>query len=303
MKMTSLICGLVLTLSFIGCSKKEASTPQQIITVDGSSTVFPITEAMAEEFQKTAPNVRVTIGVSGTGGGFKKFTAGEVDINNASRTIKEEEKAKALEHQIEYVEIPVAFDGITIVVNPKNTWAKDMTKEELHKIWAAESTVKTWDQVRAGWPKKEIKLYGPGTDSGTFDYFTEAVNGKAQSCRADFTKSEDDNVLVQGVAGDEGALGFFGYSYYISNKDKVNLVAINGILPTIETINNATYAPLSRKVFIYVNKKSLKEKAELQNFIRFYLQSAPKLVAEIGFVALSSAEYEGQLQATQAASK
>ncbi|MEM7261534.1 MAG: PstS family phosphate ABC transporter substrate-binding protein, partial [Planctomycetota bacterium] len=237
-----------------GCSSGGTSE-RLMVSVDGSSTVFPITEAVAEEFQKEHPNVRVTVGISGTGGGFKKFTKGEIDINDASRPIKGKEITKAEEEKVEFIEIPVAFDGISVVAHPKNSFLNDITAEELKKIWEPGSQVKTWSQIRSSWPNEEIKLYGPGTDSGTFDYFTEAINGESQACRKDFTASEDDNVLVRGVSNDQHSLGFFGFAYYKENADKLKVVPVNGgdgaVAPSMESINKGTYQPLSRPIFIY----------------------------------------------------
>ena len=257
------------------------------VRVDGSSTVFPITEAVAEEFRGVAPKVRVTVGISGTGGGFKKFCIGETDINDASRPIKSKEMAQAAENGIEFIELPVAYDGLTVVVNPKNKFVDKLTVAELHEIWKPESTVKTWKDVRPGWPAEEIGLYGPGHDSGTFDYFTEVVNGESKACRADFTASEDDNVLVQGVAGDPNALGFFGFAYYIENTDKLRAVPIDngkgGVAPSLETVRDHSYAPLSRPIFIYVARKAA-DRPEVSAFIDFYLESAASLVSEVGYV-------------------
>lgn len=276
-------------------SPAAAGKLEGTVRIDGSSTVFPITEAVAEEFAAVQPRVRVTVGVSGTGGGFKKFTVGETDINDASRPIKDKEIAKASEGGIEFIELPVAFDGISVVVNPENGFCNSLTVDELYKIWNPDSTVKTWQDVRPEWPARPIKLYGPGTDSGTFDYFTEAINGKSQSCRADFTASEDDNVLVQGIAGDVDALGFFGFAYYVENQDRLKVVPIDHgdgpVTPTMETISGGTYQPLSRPIFIYVSKASA-QRPEVQEFVKFYLTSAPQLVAEVGYVALPSTVYD-----------
>jgi phosphate transport system substrate-binding protein len=265
------------------------------VRIDGSSTVFPISEAMAEEFAQEQPKVRVTVGISGTGGGFKKFTVGETDINDASRPIKGVEVEKAAEKGIQFIELPVAFDGLSVVVNPKNDWVDQLTVEELKKIWQPGSTVEKWSDVREGFPDRPIKLYAPGTDSGTFDYFTEAINGKSQACRPDFTASEDDNVLVQGIAGDENALGFFGFAYYVENQSRVKIVPIDGgdgpVAPSTETINNGTYQPLSRPLFIYVSKAAAK-RPEVQAFVNFYLESAPELVGQVGYVALPGRVYE-----------
>jgi phosphate transport system substrate-binding protein len=264
------------------------------IHIDGSSTVFPITEAVAEEFRAAQPNVRVSVGFSGTGGGFKKFAVGETDINDASRPIKPEEMAKCAEHSIGFIELPVAYDGLSVLVNPKNDFVDHLTVAELNAIWKPESSVKTWKDVRPEWPAEEISLYGPGVDSGTFDYFTEVINGKSQACRSDFTASEDDNVLVQGIAGDRYSLGFFGYAYYVENRDKVKIVPVDGgsgpVAPTIETINNGSYSPLSRPIFIYVTTAAA-ARPEVGAFVDFYLQNAPALVAEVGYVALPDAVY------------
>lgn len=268
------------------------------IRIDGSSTVFPITEAVAEEFLAAHPEVKVPVGVSGTGGGFKKFIGKETDINAASRPIKEAEAASAKAAGINYTVLEVAYDGISIVVNKANTWATSMTVAELKTLWSPDSKVKTWKEIRPEWPDEALKLYAPGTDSGTFDYFTETINGKSGSIRTDFVASEDDNVLVQGVAGDKNAIAFFGFAYYEANMDKLSLVGIdNGkgaILPTFETIKDGTYAPLSRPLFLYVNNEAL-ARPEVKTFLRFYLQSAPTLVKEVGYVALPADKYTAGL--------
>ena len=306
------ILAMILVISMIalaGCDSKPAEQTAQEpakeevklsgeIKIDGSSTVFPITEAIAEEFRAVYPDVKIPVGVSGTGGGFKKFVAKETDINDASRPIKSQEAADAASAGVEYVELKVAFDGLSVLVNPSNTWVDYLTVDELKKIWAPDSTVKTWKDVRAEWPAEEIKLYAPGTDSGTFDYFTEEINGKSGVIRPDFIGSEDDNVLVQGIAGDKNALGFFGFAYYEENKDKLKIVKIdngNGAIePTFDTIKDGSYAPLSRPLFIYVNKASL-EKPEVKEFITFYLETAKDIVKEVGYVALPDEEYAAGL--------
>ncbi|MGQ0720346.1 MAG: PstS family phosphate ABC transporter substrate-binding protein [Candidatus Eiseniibacteriota bacterium] len=298
MRRTHRVLGTLTIAAALGAAAGAACAGGKLsgsIHVDGSSTVFPITEAVAEEFRGVQPNVRVSVGFSGTGGGFKKFAVGETDINDASRPIKAEEMAKAAEHGIGFIELPVAYDGLSVVVNPKNDFVDHLTVEELHRIWMAESQVKTWKDVRPEWPAEKISLYGAGTDSGTFDYFTEVINGKAQSCRSDFTASEDDNVLVQGIAGDRWSLGFFGYAYYAENRDKVRAVPVDGgagpVSPTSETINNGTYAPLSRPIFIYVTTTAA-ARPEVSSFVSFYLESAPQLVSEVGYVPLPDAVYE-----------
>ena len=275
-----------------------------IIKVDGSSTVFPITEAVAEEFQKSKKGaVNVTVGVSGTGGGFKKFCRGETDISDASRPILKKEMDVCKEAGIRYVELPVAFDALTVVVNPKNDWIKSMTVEELKKMWEpeAQGKIMKWSDVNPKWPNEKIALFGAGADSGTFDYFTDAINGKEKASRGDFTASEDDNVLVQGVSRDKHAIGYFGLAYYVENKDKLKAVPIvakganKAIEPSLETVMAGTYQPLARPIFIYVAEKSM-AKPEVKEFVNFYLKNAPKLVKEVGYVPLSQAHYDQALK-------
>ncbi|WP_373229498.1 PstS family phosphate ABC transporter substrate-binding protein [Cohnella sp.] len=271
------------------------------IDIDGSSTVFPLTEAVAEEFLKTNKDVRVPVGVSGTGGGFKRFCAGETAISNASRPIKASEKKACKEKGISYLEFTVAYDGLSVLVNKSNTFVDKLTVAELNAIFKPDSTVKTWKDVRSSWPNETIKIYSPGADSGTFDYFTEVINGKAQASRNDkqITFSEDDNTLVSGISGDKNAIGYFGYSYYVENKDKLKVVPIDGgkgaITPNAKTIANGTYAPLSRPLFIYVQKKAM-SRPEVKAYVKFYLQNASKLSTEIGFIPLSSNWYKTQLK-------
>jgi len=259
------------------------------ILIDGSSTVFPITEAVAEEFNKEQRNVKVTVGIAGTGGGFQKFCAGETSISDASRPISASEREACAAKGIEYVELPVAYDALSVVVNPQNNWATCITIAELKKMWEppAQGTVNAWQQVKADWPNNPLKLFAPGTDSGTFDYFTERVNGKAQSSRGDFTASEDDNVLVTGVAGDRNAIGYFGLAYYLENTSKIKALTVDGgngtcVAPSAQTVENGTY-PLSRPLFIYV-KKSDVQKPEVKAFVDFYVKNAPKLAADVGYV-------------------
>ena len=291
---------LSLTLVWSPSYGAKKSLKGQVL-VDGSSTVFPITEAVAEEFRSEFPRIRVAIGVSGTGGGFKKYLKGETDMNNASRKIKDKEVKLAAKNKVKFQEIAVAYDGITVVVSRKNKWVDYLTVSELNKIWKPGSKVKTWKDVRSTWPAKPIRLYGPGTDSGTFDYFTEAINGKSHVSRSDYTKSEDDNVLVQGVADDELALAYFGFSYYQENKSRLKVVPVSltsgkkPVAPTLTTINNGSYKPLARPVFIYVNPKSVKEKPSVYEFTKFYLKNAKKLVKEVGYVPLPDAQYKAQL--------
>jgi phosphate transport system substrate-binding protein len=292
---------LLIVLALLGVSagcKKSGSGGQ--IKVDGSSTVFPITEAVAEEFQKTSES-KVTVGISGTGGGFKKLCTGETDISDASRPIKPSEVELCQKNGVKYVELPIAYDGLAILVNPKNDWAAHMTVAELKRLWQpeAQGQIKRWNQVRDGWPDKEIHLYGPGVDSGTYDYFTEAVVGKEHSSRGDYTSSEDDNVIVQGIARDPLALGFFGYAYYAENKDKLRVVPIddgkpeNGagpIAPSIESVRNGSYQPLSRPIFVYVSTRSL-DKPEVSAFVKFYLEQGRPLVQEVGYIPLPERAY------------
>jgi phosphate transport system substrate-binding protein len=300
-KRSSIVLAGMLALVIAATGYAGSRVLKGTVKVDGSSTVFPITEAVAEEFGmlKEHRKIRVTVGVSGTGGGFKKFLAGETDINDASRPIKQSEIDKARKNGVQYIELPVAYDGLSVVINKKNTWVDYLTVAELHKIWKRGSTVKTWKDIRPNWPDQKIRLYGPGTDSGTFDYFTEVINGKSQASRSEFTKSEDDNVLVNGVAGDKGSLGYFGFAYYVENKDKLKVVPIRQgnkkpVAPTITTINNGSYAPLSRPIFIYVNLQSAK-RPEVREFIRFYLKHATELVTEVGYVPLPDQDYQKYL--------
>jgi phosphate transport system substrate-binding protein len=284
-----------------GSTSEGGSGSPAIIQVDGSSTVFPISEAVAEEFQKANPSVRVTVGISGTGGGFQKFCRGETDISDASRPIRPAEIEACQKAGIEYVELPVAYDGLAVVVNPKNSWATSMTVAELKTLWAPEAQGKVlrWNQVRPGWPDREIRLFGAGVDSGTYDYFTEAIVGKEGASRGDFTSSEDDNVLVQGVSSDELALGFIPIAYVEQNQAKLKLVPIddgaadNGdgpILPSAETVRNGTYQPLSRPLFIYVTTKSA-DRPEIQRFVAAFFAGA-ELIREVGYVELTPQIYE-----------
>tara|TARA_R110000824_G_scaffold336_11_gene2385 strand:+ start:33564 stop:34514 length:951 start_codon:yes stop_codon:yes gene_type:complete len=292
------ISGLMLGLSACSGGDQSSDDPNRlsgVVSIDGSSTVFPVSEAVAEEFLAIQPGVRVTVGVSGTGGGFQKFSAGEIDISDASRLIKDSESEAAQANGIDYLEIPVAFDGLSVVVNKDNTWVDYLTIAELKMIWQPGSTVDSWNDVRPEWPDQPMRLYGPGTDSGTFDYFTEVINGDSGSSRPDYTASEDDNVLVQGISGDLSSLGFFGYAYYIANEDVLKLVPIDGgtgpVSPSDTTINNGAYSPLSRPIFIYVSKPSA-ARPEVRAFVEFYLEQAPALAAEVGYVAMPAAEYQ-----------
>jgi phosphate transport system substrate-binding protein len=282
-----------------GCGGKEpasssagARAEAPVVRIDGSSTVFPIAEAVSEEFQAGERGaIRVTVGLSGTGGGFKKLCRGDTDIANASRPILTEEMEACRKAGIQFMELPIAFDAITVVVNPQNDWIKSMSIADLKKIWepAAQGTITKWNQVRPEWPDAPLMLFGPGADSGTFDYFTEAVVGKAKSSRGDYTASEDDNVLVQGVEHNKNALGYFGFAYYISHTDRMRAVPIEGnggsVAPSLSAVAEGTYQPLSRPLFIYVNALAAK-RPEVAKFIEFYLTEGSKLAAEVGFVPL-----------------
>ena len=271
---------------------------EQVVKIDGSSTVYPITEAVAEEFQK-ATGTKVTVGISGTGGGFKKFTRGETDVQDASRPIKEEEVTAAKEGGVEYLELPIAYDALTVVVNAKNDWMDSIKISDLKKIWEpeAQGKITKWNQIRPEWPAKEIKLYGAGSDSGTFDYFTEAVNGKSKSSRGDYTASEDDNVLVQGVEGDRYAMGYMGYSYYAAHQKRLKALGIEwdakgkpAVKPSEEAVLSGTYNPLARPLFIYVNVKSL-EKPEVKKFVEFYVKNVDRLAKEVKYIPLPEDAY------------
>ena len=275
----------------------------QLVKVDGSSTVFPVTEAVAEDFQKAKKGaMKVTVGISGTGGGFKKFCRGETDISNASRPILKSEMEECRKLGIEYYELPVAFDALTVVVHPKNTFVKQLTVAELKKMWepAAQGKVMKWNQVNPAWPDAPLKLFGAGADSGTFDYFTEAIVGKAKSSRGDFTASEDDNVLVQGVSRDANALGFFGFAYYVENKAKLKAVPIvndkgKPVEPSMEAVLAGTYQPLARPIFIYVNAKSM-ARPEIREFTEYYMKHGAKLATEVKYVPLPDKAYTTNLE-------
>jgi phosphate transport system substrate-binding protein len=301
---------LSIALALSACGQKPAdgeaaapALPTQVPTIgiDGSSTVYPITEAVAEEYQiANQGKVRVTVGVSGTGGGFKKFCRGEIQVSNASRPILEAEIAACREAGVQYIELPVAFDALTVAVNPQNTWLEAVTIDELKTMWApeAQGVVLNWNQVNPAWPDADLKLFGAGADSGTFDYFTEAVVGKAKASRGDFTASEDDNVLVTGVSSDANALGFFGFAYYRENQERLRAVPVKasadaaGVLPSLETVLDGTYTPLSRPVFIYVNAKAAAERPEVRAFVEYYLKESADLITEVGYVPLPERAYQ-----------
>jgi len=294
----SKIAALVVAMD--GTGVMYATSFAQIVKVDGSSTVYPITEAVAEEFQKAKKNaVKVTVGISGTGGGFKKFCRGETDISDASRPILKKEMDDCKAAGIEYIELPVAFDALTVVINPKNTFLKSISVAELKKMWepAAQGKIMKWNQINPAWPDAPLKLFGAGSDSGTFDYFTEAVVGKAKSSRGDYTASEDDNVLVQGVSRDVNAIGYFGFSYYVENKDKLKAVAIvekpgkPAVEPSLEAVIKGTYQPLARPIFIYVSTKAL-SKPEVKEFVQYYMTQGAKLSKEVKYVPLPDSAYK-----------
>lgn len=295
----------------LGCNPTDSKSPDSgsnasstnkatPVRVDGSSTVYPVTEAVAEEF-KTSTGMDVTVGLSGTGGGFKKFMRSETDISNASRPISKEEMEQAKTAGIEYLELPICFDALTVVVHPSNTFVESMTVAELKKLWepGAQGTITTWNQIRPEWPNEKITLFGAGSDSGTFDYFTEAICGKAKASRGDYNASEDDNTLVQGVQGSKFSLGYLPYSYYAENKDKLKAVAIDwekdelpAVGPSEETVMNGTYNPLSRPLFIYVNKKSVESRDEVKKFVAFYLDQVGELSKEVNCVPLPATAYD-----------
>jgi phosphate transport system substrate-binding protein len=301
---TSVVVLAVFAAACGGGGQSDGTTPEQsaaIIKIDGSSTVFPISEAVAEEFQKANSNVKVTVGISGTGGGFQKFCRAETDISDASRPIKPVEIEACKTGKIEYIELPIAYDGLAVVVNTKNAWAQTVTVEEMKKLWApeAQGKITRWNQVRSSWPDREIHLFGAGVDSGTYDYFTEAIVGKEGASRGDFTSSEDDNVLVQGIANDELALGFVPLAYVEQNKDKLKIVPVddakddNGkgpIVPSAETVRDGTYQPLSRPLFIYVERRA-SDRPEVQKFVSSYF-TQPELVREVGYIELTPQIYE-----------
>lgn len=293
--------GVAVVMGCGGCGP-SADAPGELsgtVAIDGSSTVFPVTEAVAEEFQNaTKQNVKVTVGISGTGGGFKKFARGEIDVADASRPILKDEMKAAADNGIQFIELPICFDAITVVVNPKNDWVDSITIEDLKKMWEpdAEGKVLKWSDVRPDWPKENLVLYGPGTDSGTFDYFTEAVVGKAKSCRPDFTPSEDDNTLVQGVEGNKFGLGYFGYAYYEPNKKRLKALKIvppgkdKGVEPSSETVISGAYTPLARPLFIYVSSKA-GQRPEVKKFAEFFLKNVPALAAEVKYIPLPGDAY------------
>ena len=311
------------TLAVTACASPSATQPggqdgtdlRQLsgtVTLDGSSTVFPVSEAMAEEFQKaTAGRVRVTVGISGTGGGFQKFCNNEIDISNASRPISAAEIDRCRGNAVDFVEVPVAFDGLSVLVSPRNDFVTSMTVSELKRMWepAAQGTITRWSQIRPEWPDRPFRLYGAGTDSGTFDYFTEAIMGRARDSRGDYTASEDDNVLVQGISNDPDALGYFGYAYYVENQSRLKLVAIDAekgsgpVSPSPETIANGSYTPLSRPIFLYSKASSL-DRPEVREYLRFFTdaRNANQIIRQVGYVPFPESYYArfwGRVEARQ----
>ncbi|KZB93100.1 phosphate-binding protein [Bacillus sp. VT 712] len=276
------------------------------VAIDGSSTVYPIMEAVGEEYMATQPRVQVSVGLSGTGGGFEKFTKGETDLSNASRPIKDEEKKAAEEGGVDVQEFELAYDGLSVVINKENDWVDHLTVEELEKMWVNDGKAKKWSDIREGWPDEEIKFYSPGHDSGTFDYFDEVIlDGKEITESA--TLSEDDNVLVNGVTGDKNAIGYFGYAYYSENKDKLKVVPIDGgngpVEPTKETVMSGEYAPLSRPLFTYASVGALKDKEQVYDYVKFTLENAGELAEEVGYVSLKDEEYDEQLKTLEGLKK
>ena len=272
----------------------------QDIRVDGSSTVYPITLAMAEEFNIDNPEYNISVAFSGTGGGFKKFCAGETDISNASRPIKDSELEECAAAGVDIIEIPVAYDALTVVVNPANDWAQCMTVDELNLLWGPDSTITTWSEIRADWPAEEIELYAPGVDSGTFDYFTEAINGESGATRTDFFPSEDDTVLVQGVEGNANAMGYFGYAYYVEEGEALKALEIDGgegcVMPSNENIENGTYTPLSRPLFIYVSKQAADENEGVAAFVEYFLSADNReIISDTGYAALPDEQYQSSM--------
>ena len=308
-KLSRLIMTLGMTFLFaiIGCSSEEISSTSNYgtapltgaVEVDGSSTVAPVSEAVAEEFKKQFPKTNVLVGVSGSGGGFKRFVIGETDISNASRDIKPSEAEKAKANGIDFAELRIGMDGLSVMVNTKNTFVDCLTTAELKKIWEPGSLINNWNEIRSSFPDQKLRLYGPGTDSGTFEFFTHEINGQSGASRDDYTMSEDDNVVVQGISGDQNSLGYFGYAYYEANKDKLKVIGIDSgegcIVPSAETIDDASYKPLTRPLYIYVNKSSYTNKKVVKEFVDFYMQEAGALTAEVGYVPLKDEEYKANL--------
>jgi len=296
MKVAGVLTAVAATIGFAAATSAQAQVSGTVV-IDGSSTVYPISEAMAEDFMAENPDAQVSVGVSGSGGGFSKFCAGETDISNASRAIKPEEIEACAAEGIEYIEVLVGTDALAVVVNPDNTWLNNITLEELQTLWepAAEGTITRWNQVNASWPNEPIALYGPGTDSGTFDYFTEEVMGESGASRADYTASEDDNILVLGVSRDENAIGYFGLAYYLENQDVLRNVSIEGVPASFETGKDGTY-PLARPLYIYISKEAL-QRPEVDAFVEYYITTArdTEIVTEVGYIPVTDDDYDAAL--------
>ena len=305
------ILSILSLISIVGCSGEDQDHNHNdedhkntklsgTIEIDGSSTVFPITQAVAEEFIAIHPDMRIPVGVSGTGGGFKRFTVGDTAISDASRPIKDEEARAAKENGISYTELTVAYDGITVIAHADNDWVECLTVEQINQMWNPDNPAKNWNEIDSSFPDTKISLYGPGTDSGTFDYFTDVINGDEGVSRADYVASEDDNVLVMGVSGDKNSLGYLGYSYYSENKDKLKVVKVDGgdgcIDPSMDTISDGSYSPLSRPVFIYVNNDQYNSMPELAAFIEFFLTEGAQYVSEVGYIPIGDANYAKELE-------
>jgi phosphate transport system substrate-binding protein len=298
-KIALIVTSLLIVVIIAACGGSSSGADSSEILIDGSSTVFPISQAVAEEFRVDRPEVQIPVGISGTGGGFKRFVEGDIDIADASRPIEESERAQAETNGVGFTEFVIAYDGLSIVINKANDFATCLTVDELKKIWEPGSSVDNWNEVRSEFPDKPLRLYGPDTDSGTFDYFTDAINGKEDASRADYTASSDDNVLVQGVSGDQGAMGYFGFAYYTENSEILNVISVDGgdgcVGPSVTSIKDGSYSPLSRPMFIYVNNYSL-QRPEVRDFIEYYLNNAAELAEEVGYVGLSKADYQSQLE-------
>jgi phosphate transport system substrate-binding protein len=293
-----LALGCVVIVASCSSPSAPVTDVDSVISIDGSSTVFPITSAVAEAFQAENPEAEMNVSFSGTGGGFERFCSGETEINDASRPISKQEMEACSNNEIRYYELPIAFDAITVVVNPDNTWAEDITLEELETAWSPESqrTVKTWQQLRASWPNRPLKLYGPGTDSGTYDYFTDVVVGEGQDSRSDFSASEDDSILVDEISRDPEALGYFGFAYYEDNQDRLKALGVDSgsgpMVPSRDTVEQGRYQPFSRPLFIYVNSKALQDNPVLQDFVQFYLENASGFAETVGYVPLPEESYD-----------
>lgn len=280
---------------YVGTSTAFAVNEMGEVRVDGSSTVFPIIEAVAEEYTKVHPNVKISISVSGTGGGFNRFSKGEVDINNASRVMKQVEETEMKKNSIQFTPFEVAYDGLTIVVNRQNTWVDNMTVDELRLLWSEDESEKRWSQIHSSWPREQVKFYAPGVDSGTYDYFQNVILQKSRIVKK-VSLSEDDQVIMQGVMNDKNAIAFVGYAYYMANRDKVRAIKVNGVLPTKDTIQSGEYKPLSRSLFAYVNHASIRNKMNVANYIEFMIQHVGNLAEEVGYVKLPKEKYNEQLR-------